>query len=515
MGETMRPYLRVSDDKRGTSGSTGQQLDELGEDAIEHGWSMGDPYADDGISASEYGVKVRGGFARLIADLEAGSFAASILGIWEASRFSRQVDEWTPALKAMAAAGVRVWVSGDRLYDPANPTDRTRLLRIALDAEDESHRTSRRVLRDVRKGAKEGRPHGWVPWGYRRVYDPITRKLARQEIVESEAEVVRTIYRRLLAGDSLRAIARDFEEQGARSRTGKVLSAQVIRDWATSPTYAGMRRHQPKKNGRRGGDLHPAQWPAIIDMKTWEAVQRLLTDPDRKTRRDGLGKHLLSFIAKCGTCGGPMSTSQRENQGGAHYRCHQRSCVQINEALLDQVVEARVLEELRKPWRVEWSEAQRSNDPELKRVRDELADIDRQLRELGEQLRHRKISPALAAAAEPGLLEDRDHLARRMRELLVPPELLNLEQRRDQIVTNWDGLTTAAKRTVVRTLVRYHLGELRIRKELSGPWCRHESHGRPERTCAHRVAARLKWGLVAPLPVTLDGEPAYPTTLPI
>lgn len=496
----MRPYLRVSDDKRGTSGSIEQQLDELGEDSDEHGWVLGDPYADDGISASEYGVKVRGDFARLITDLESRTFGATILGVWEGSRFSRQIREWMPALDAMAAAKVRVWVSGDRLYDPANPTEKNKLLRIALDAEDESHRTSRRVLRDVRRGAKDGRAHGWVPWGYRRIYDPITRKLVRQEIVQEEAEVVRTIYRRLLAGDALRQIARDFEGEGVRSRTGRVISAQVIRDWATSPTYVGLRRHQPKDRGRRGGALYPAQWPAIVEMEQWEDVQRLLSNPKRKTERPGLGKSLLSFTATCGVCLGPMSTSYRDGQGGPHYRCHQRSCVQINRELLDRVVEARILGFLGQKELIEFADARKTSDPELKRVQSELADVKRQLRELGEQLRHRRISPALAAAAEPGLLEDQERLGKRERELLIPPDVLDIVERRHQIAANWGNATMPAKRSVARILLRPpFLGELRVGRVKTNRWC---SDGHPASpNCEHRIAARLIWhkGLVSPV----------------
>jgi len=498
----MRPYLRVSDDKQGTSGSIEQQLDELGEDADDREWTLGDPYADDGISASEYGVKVRGDFARLIADLESGAFGATILGVWEVSRFSRQLEEWQPALKAMAAARVRVWVSDDRLYDPANRIDRNSLLRSALDAEDESHRTSRRVLRDVRKGAKDGRAHGWVPWGYRRVYDPITRKLVRQEIVEAEAKVVRTIYRRLLAGDSLRQIARDFEDEGVRSRTGNVISAQVVRDWATSPTYVGLRRHQPKRGGRRGGALYEAQWPAIVERPTWETVQQLLSNPKRKTERPGLGRSLLSFTAKCGVCLGPMSTSYREGQGGAHYRCHHRSCVQINRELLDQVVTERIVEFLGQKELIEFADARQAKSPELARVRDELADVERQLREIGEALGRRDISVANATLAEPPLLADQARLKAQEQELLVPPEVLDLAQRRKQIAANWGGMTMPAKRGVVRILLRpAFLGELRVGRVKTNHWCA-EGHP-PAPNCEHRVAARLTWhrGLTAPVPL--------------
>lgn len=487
----MRPYLRVSDDKKGTSGSVEEQLDELKADADEQRWTLGDSYADDGISASKYGVKIRGDFARLVADLQSGTFGATILGVWETSRFSRQLEEWLPALKAMEATGVRVWASVDhRLYDPRIAVDRKALLTSAIDAEYESARTSSRVLRTVRKGAAKGQPHGAAKWGYRREHDKDTGKIARTVIVDSEAEVIRTLHRRLLAGDSMRQIARDFEGEGIRSRTGNVITPQVLREWAMSPVYVGLRVHQPKGNQRPAG-LYPAQWPAIVDRPTWEATVSLLSNPARKTRpRDELGRHLLSFIARCAVCEGPMSTSQREGQGGWHYRCHQRSCLQINMPLLDRVVTEQLLAFLGQPELIAWADAQKTEDPELAHVRDELADVNRQLRELGEQLRHRRISPALAAAAEPGLLEDKARLEKRERELLVPPELLDIVERREQVAANWASSTMPAKRKVNRIFFQRQLmGELFVHKAAwSGkcPECR-------EWKCEHKIAARIEW----------------------
>ncbi len=43
---------------------------------------------------------------------------------------------------------------------------------------------------------------------------------------------------RLRHGHSLRAIARDFEARGVRTRTGKLFDAQPLRDLALRPIYA-------------------------------------------------------------------------------------------------------------------------------------------------------------------------------------------------------------------------------------------------------------------------------------
>ncbi|MDQ2789205.1 MAG: recombinase family protein [Actinomycetota bacterium] len=57
------------------------------------------------------------------------------------------------------------------------------------------------------------------------MFDPQTRQLIAQEPEPAEAPVVAELYRRLVAGHSLRAIARDFEARGLRTRSGLVFSA--------------------------------------------------------------------------------------------------------------------------------------------------------------------------------------------------------------------------------------------------------------------------------------------------
>ncbi|MFP3987090.1 recombinase family protein [Streptomyces sp. E11-3] len=91
-GIVAREYRRLSDAKGGTS------LERQGADnrstAAEYGWTLGQPYSDNGLSASRYARKTRDDFERLVADLLNGDFGADVLMLWESSRGSRQVGEW-------------------------------------------------------------------------------------------------------------------------------------------------------------------------------------------------------------------------------------------------------------------------------------------------------------------------------------------------------------------------------------------------------------------------------------
>src|SRR5260221_11448191 len=124
-----REYLRVSQDRSGRARSVEEQHNDNLAAAERHGFSLnGEAYSDVSVSASRYSTKVRGGFARLLADLEAGRFGADVLVLWESSRGSRQVSEWAALVERLERAGVKVCVTTHgRIYDFANARDRPSL----------------------------------------------------------------------------------------------------------------------------------------------------------------------------------------------------------------------------------------------------------------------------------------------------------------------------------------------------------------------------------------------------
>ncbi|MBQ1017761.1 recombinase family protein [Micromonospora sp. D93] len=486
----MKPYLRVSDRQRGKSESVNEQLVDLTDDAGERRWQLGEAYADDGISASQFAEKIRGDFTRLIADLRAGQFGASILGLWELSRFSRQVDEWTPALRLLEAASVRVWVSDvQRLYDPRDPDDRKTLLTGAVDAEYESAKTSRRVKRTVRQKAQKGWMHGQAPFGYRREYDPDSGALLRQVIVPEEAKAIRTIFDRLEAGDSLRRITIDLREAGVRSRAGRPLSEQVVRGMATRDTYAGRRRHSTRAAQGKGGQVYEAAWLAIVEPAQFDAVQARLSDPARRVNRDGQGRHFLSMIAQCDRCIAPMTSSQRGGEP-PHLRCHANCGIQVNEELLDQIAMDVIVGYLSRKDIYQELTRDRGDSPEARHVQARLASVRRSLVELENELAAEQITPKMAGAAERKWLAEVEQLEQRERELTAPPALAAFLGAGGDIRARLEAAPMPARRAIAREVLSPGLvGQLRVGKVTTNKWC--AECRKP--TCVHRVMARLKW----------------------
>lgn len=163
-----REYLRVSHD-RFRERSNDEQHNDNSRSVTERGWTLGDPYRDTG-SASRYATRSRDGYDLLVSDLGRDRFDADVLVLWESSRGNRKVGEWVTLIELCEERSVRIHVTThNRTYDPANARDHRSLLEDAVDSEYESAKISERARRAALADAADGKPHGPVPYGYRRL----------------------------------------------------------------------------------------------------------------------------------------------------------------------------------------------------------------------------------------------------------------------------------------------------------------------------------------------------------
>lgn len=465
MGNTTgREYLRVSFDRSGKEKSQGEQHDENVAAASSLGiTSFGKPYNDTG-SASRHARRTttRDDFDRLSADLESGHFAADVLVMWESSRGSRKVGEWDALLDACEAAQVSIMVTTHhRVYDPSNPRDRRSLLEDAVDSAYESDKTSMRVKRSMAKLAADGHPHGVTPFGYLRTYHPLTREFVSQDEHPDEAPIVKELFERLASGESLTAIARDFEQRGVRSRgtekrPGRPFAAQMLRQMALSPVYAGQRVHSPIERGRAHSDgpvtIYDAKWPPLIDDATFYAVRTRLLDPARSTTRPGSGKWLLSVMTRCDVCGGPLAVKfPAWAKKARRYICQAKGCVNIDADALDAWAEDKVLDVLSRPDNIK--RLVPPNDaPALAAARDVAARVRAEHQDLVRRVGAGELSPTLAAGAEPGILARLSEAETEVQRLLVPTGLSTLIQPGPKVRQQWAAMPMSSKRETARLL---------------------------------------------------------------
>ncbi|MFT3661743.1 MAG: recombinase family protein [Gordonia sp. (in: high G+C Gram-positive bacteria)] len=319
-----REYLRVSRDSDGSGKSVTQQHDENASAIAAQGWDAHPgPYKDDDRSASRYARREREGFKQLIDDLEADSFDAGVLVLWESSRGSRRVGEWVDLIDLCQLRGVRIWVTThNRLYDPDNSRDRRTLLEDAVDAAYESDKTRERIKRDAAAAAKAGRVHGKNIYGYRRHYrhTPTGAKIDRIEPDPEQAPVVTEAARRVLDGESYYAIAKDYNARGipprrpSHAKDGRRKhfgwTGGAIKQMLSMPAYAGKRAH----NGEIVAD---AVWPALIEYEQWQKIQSLLFRPGRRRNpNQWTVRYMCTGVVVCAICGARLRVG-KQNKGAA------------------------------------------------------------------------------------------------------------------------------------------------------------------------------------------------------
>jgi DNA invertase Pin-like site-specific DNA recombinase len=466
---TGREYLRVSLDTSGQARSLEEQHNENLEAAEARGVILGQPYKDESISASRYSTKTRDGFGKLLADLEHGRLGADELWLWESSRGSRKVGEWVTLIELCEQQRVKIHVTThNRTYDPSNGRDRRSLLEDAVDSEYESGKISQRLKRAAAANAAAGKPHGRAPYGYRRRYDERTRKMIAQEPDPIEAPVIRELFDRVKSGHSLRSISVDWEARGIRTRTDKIFTPQHLRVLATTAAYAGLRVHDT--NGR-GGSHSPqpgapgvqvvkGTWEPLVSEATYHAVQRLLNDPKRTTTRPGRAKHLLSNIAVCDKCGGPIFATFRHQS--PNYQCR-KGCIKIQKDDIEAYATKVILAYLSRPDVHDALRRAEADSDALQAVRGELAAARVRLAELADAAAVGEISIATAARAEPQILTSIAELERREAELVTPSALHGFITPGTDAARRWAAAPISARREVVRLLLSPDMiGELRV-----------------------------------------------------
>ncbi|WP_165368517.1 recombinase family protein [Serinicoccus sediminis] len=455
-------YARVSLDLH-EGRSTAEQEAECRAWADREGWDVTRVITETG-SASRYasGTRARTRWADLTAAITSGQH--DILLTWEASRATRQLAEYAELADLCATHHV-LWGYSGTVHDLATRDARFRTGLDALLAQDESARTSERVRRSSRARAAAGRPHGKLPYGYRREYDPTSGALLRQVPDEDTAPIVREIYARILDGDGCATIAKDLTRRDItppRPPTSRTWPAQqwlpvTVKRIGTSPTYAARRVHQ----GTIVGD---ADWPPLVTVDTWERAVAVLTDPARNTRTgDSTATHLLTGIATCGVCGAPVR--RIKNRGIHSYACPRTGCMAVVRSIAPtEAWVTDVLLELLTVHGAQLAAGTTTDDrPDVTAARDELQGLRTRLDGFVSAAADGQVSPATLATIEARLTPQIRAAESRVRQLLTPRALDGIDL--TDPAAAWDGLDLAERRHLLRSVVDVVIHRRTTRKQ--------------------------------------------------
>lgn len=330
-------YARISDDQKGERLGVQDQVSDCLARCEREGWEVTPDvvFSDNDIGASK--GKHRPGWEACQEAIRTGSY--QVLVARDDGRFTRRLTEFLSLIELVEQHHLQVVCLWTDRWELSTASGRKRVRDSASDAQYEAERLGERVARARLREAKAGKPHkaGRRPWGF--ADDWTTHH-------ETEADEVRDVARRILAGESLRSTS---------IRIGK--QPKDVRRSLLNPRMIGLRRHHANAKAKCVGDgcssctTYQGQWDPILDEASFEHVGRLLRSRNRDRVAGVTARaHLLTGFVFCGVCGNrcwarkaTRSKGPAEHRSYERYNCHPQGCTVRSLPHLDAFVRDELL----------------------------------------------------------------------------------------------------------------------------------------------------------------------------
>ena len=285
----------------------------------ETGWILEGIYADKGITGTSY--KKRDEFNRMIRRCKQGKIDMII--VKSIARFARNTVDCLKFVRMLRDLGVDVYFEEQGIHSN-QPGAEFYITIYGCIAQSESENISANVRWGKAQSAKEGN----VPFHYKNFLGYRKGADGKPEIDPEEAEIVRFIYDRFLAGDSLGGIAQKLEDLQIPSPSGKPKwQFSTIQSILTNEKYKGdaiinktyikdcISKKVMINNGDRPKYYVENNHPAIIDSLTFSRVQEEIArrNSKKKVKQKGSkteqgrysSKYALTELLVCGECKTP------------------------------------------------------------------------------------------------------------------------------------------------------------------------------------------------------------------
>lgn len=303
-------YVRISKDRPNET-STKTQEDEAREYCKAQGWTVADVFTDIGKSAFDTSVK-RTGLNAAMAFLKAGK--ANRLLVWKLDRFMRNTNEFMRYHAKIREAGAVFASVKEPWFDTATPFGMANVVLMSALAQMEAENIRMRVAPSwKRRHEQRLTPVGVAPFGYRRTGKNVL------EVDEAEAEALRDVVAKFLAGATLRGLAKELNEAGHTTAAGNAFTHIGITRALRTPTIAAL--HELPDGTLLASD----KWPAIIDSETYMAIRERMADPSRRAHLEGVScasKWMLSGVLRCGRCEDARFKTKPHAEG-RRYQCRE------------------------------------------------------------------------------------------------------------------------------------------------------------------------------------------------
>jgi DNA invertase Pin-like site-specific DNA recombinase len=433
-------YVRISKDRTGAGLGVQRQEEDCRALCERRGWQVIRVYVDNDVSA--YSGKPRPAWRELLADLAAGRMDAVVC--WHVDRLTRSPRELEDVIDLHDSHGVALaTVTGE--IDLSTPTGRMVARTLGAAARHESEHKAERQRRERLQKAQAGQPStGTRGYGY---------TLGNTTIIETEAEVVREAATRVLAGESLRSVARDLNERAIPSATGKQWSVPALRAILVSGRISGRREYH-------GQIVADPSWPAIITVAQSDELRALFLGRPG-TSRDRARTYLLSGILRCGTCGHSMCG--RPHTAGRRYICPRQpgniACgtIAVMADAAEVEVRDRVLTALDNPdflARLLAAETGDSNEGgDSTDVSARLREIDSQRNDLAAMWAAKEIDRKEWLAARAELRDEADALTATLARSQHGRALAEFAAMEGHLWQRWEQLPPGAQRALITAIV--------------------------------------------------------------
>ena len=303
-------------------------------------WEMAGIYADEGISGTS--MKKRTEFKKMITACKRGRIDLIITK--SLSRFARNTVDCLETVRLLKANGIGVYFEKENINTLAESSEFLITLFSGF-AQAESESLSKNVAWGWRKSAEAGN----VYFQYKRMLGYRKGTDGQPEIVPEEAEIIRRIYRRYLAGCSLGQIKQELEQDNIpTAQKVERWSSAVIHNILTNEKYMGdallqktyitdcITKKVKKNMGERPMYYVENNHPAIVSREMFDQVQKEMTRRSSKRKvlqKSGKtelgkysGKYALTELLVCGECGSPYKrvTWARNGKKRIVWRCVSR-----------------------------------------------------------------------------------------------------------------------------------------------------------------------------------------------
>ena len=329
---TMRvaAYCRVSSDSSDQLHSFAAQVQYYTKFISENEhMELADIYADEGITGTK--TAKRDDFNRLVADCKKGRIDRVLTK--SVSRFARNTADALMYARLLKEYGVSILFEKENI-DTAYMSSELLLALSGAQAQEESISISKNMRWSAERRMKSGTYlSSSTPYGYE-------LKGGEFRIVESEAEIVRLIFKSFLSGMGKKSIADMLNEMNAPKRFGfTTWRINTVGYILTNERYIGDALFQKKyrtdavpfvlkpNRGEKAQYYVEDVNSSIISKADFEAAQKLIQNNCIKQRADIISRPLTQKIrCKCGAAYTPLSVNGKQYWGCKTHNYDSEKC---------------------------------------------------------------------------------------------------------------------------------------------------------------------------------------------